>query len=71
MQESPLENIVYLYPRRPGYTAIAIITRSPKGQRAYQLGALARGVGRALLALAPKLMKTLSVEGPSSIARRA
>ncbi len=44
VQESPLENIVYLYPRRPGYTAIAIITRSPKGQRAYQLGALARGV---------------------------
>ena len=44
VQESPLENIVYLYPRRPGYTSIAIITRSPKGQRAYQLGALARGV---------------------------
>ena len=44
VQESPLENIVYLYPRRPGYTSIAVITRSPRGQRAYQLGALARGV---------------------------
>lgn len=44
VQESPLENIVYLYPRRPGYTSIAIITRSPKGQRSYQFGALARGV---------------------------
>ncbi|MDO9711777.1 TrbG/VirB9 family P-type conjugative transfer protein [Paracraurococcus lichenis] len=44
VQESPLENIVYLYPRRAGYTAIAIITRSPRGQRAYQFGALVRGI---------------------------
>jgi type IV secretion system protein VirB9 len=44
VQESPLENIVYLYPRRAGYTSIAVITRSPRGQRAYQFAALARGV---------------------------
>lgn len=44
VKESPLENIVYLYPRNPGFTSISIITKGPKGQRAYQFAALARAI---------------------------
>lgn len=44
VKEFPLQNVVYLHPRRLGYTSITIITTSPKGQRPYRFAGLVRPI---------------------------